>query len=264
MLEKRFQNYGKLGWKFFSIDLLNMIIWMFYHKVGKYIGMKKKVKAHENLVIRVWVAFARSFGQDGLIIDIGSYRGKFSVAAREVSPFASLVAFEPNKEMLSKLKPLAEIYRITLEEFALSNFSGKSQFIINKARSHITNKPKSDFANVSFVNTRRLDDYFIQPNIKNVLIKIDAEGEEINIITGAENLITKFRPIIICEVISNYQGLKLMSVIPDDYCFFYIGVGNEIVKRNNICNTKWYSFNWLLLPNEANIESYVQDIHLPI
>jgi len=261
MFESRFQNYGNLGWKLLSIDLLHRIIWVFYHKVGKFLGMKKKVKAHEKLVLRIWVAFARSLGQHGLIIDIGSYRGKFSVAAREVSPVASLVAFEPNQEMLSTLRPLADRYRITLEEFAVSNYSGKSQFIINKARSHIVvNKSKSNFAKVSIVNILRLDDYFIHPNTKNILIKIDAEGEEKNIIAGAKKIIAKFRPIIICEVISNYQGLKLMSVIPDDYCFFYIGVDNEIVKMNKICNSKWYSFNWLLLPSEVNIEAFIQDI----
>ena len=197
-----------------------------------------------------------------MIIDIGAYRGKFSIAAREAAPFASLVAFEPNKEMLSTLRPLADKYRITLEEFAISNYSGKSQFTVNKARSHIINKPKSSSAKVSFVNTLRLDDYFNHPNTKNVLIKIDAEGEEKNIIAGAEKLITKFRPIIICEVVSNYQGLKLMTVFPDDYCFFYIGIGNEIIKRNKIHNFKWYSFNWLLLPSEVSIESFIQDIYL--
>jgi hypothetical protein len=52
------------------------------------------------------------------------------------------------------------------------------------------------------VETVRLDDYISQSSLKRVdLVKLDVEGGEREVLGGASLVLTKFRPIFICEVL---------------------------------------------------------------
>ena len=65
-------------------------------------------------------------------------------------------------------------------------------------------------------------------------IKIDTEGEDLNVLLGAENIIKKFKPKIIIEV-RNENKLKIQEFLHKyNYNFFNISNDQENINLNDV------------------------------
>ena len=64
---------------------------------------------HEMMSITIWKDLAKLASAESAVLDIGAYRGEFSVAARAVNPTTRIFAFEPNPASLVELKSIAEL-----------------------------------------------------------------------------------------------------------------------------------------------------------
>ncbi|MCX6312960.1 MAG: FkbM family methyltransferase [Bacteroidetes bacterium] len=140
-----------------------------------------------------------------IIIDAGSYDGLSCLFFSSQFPNASIKAFEPNPEILELInKNITKKPNIELFPVALSNVTGESTFHItqNQVSSSLLqvdaefyakkeNETMSTQLKVTQeikVPTKRLDDY----NFEEVLLlKMDTQGNELNLINGAQETLKK-------------------------------------------------------------------------
>lgn len=152
------------------------------------------------------------------VFDVGAHQGTHTLAfARFVGSSGKVVAFEPQRTMhqiASGTIALNEIYNVLLFNFAVGNkreivsipifdyekpghFSGMS----------ITNEPNGEK-----VIQEKIDSLALELNLGSnlSLIKIDVEGMEYQVLTGAEEVISQNNPTIFFEL---HKGNKYHSQI---------------------------------------------------
>ena len=192
-------------------------------------------------------------------IDIGVYRGVYTYHLNKYS--SHVYAFEANQLLQENLeKAFKGIKSITLENFAVSSSSGKSYLKIpyrNKNISYddpeqkyelglatIHNKNFLDNKNFYEIEINRicLDDYKFKHPIG--FIKIDVEGHELEIIKGAEKLISLYKPNLLLEIEERHTGLAPIKII------------NQIKEKGYNCYIVKDSDFSLVKINEENIDLY--------
>ena len=160
-------------------------------------------------------------------VDVGVYRGVYSYKLSK--EFKHVYAFEPNPLIYPFLKRnLTKIIKnLTLSNFALSNDAGitnlkipirsKSIFKGNVEEIYklglATIHKKNNFNNYESVKVTKtkLDDHLQNVNIG--FIKIDVEGHEKEVIEGARNLITKYKPILLVEIEEKHNKKPVLETI---------------------------------------------------
>ena len=123
----------------------------------------------------------------GLVLDIGSCFGYYSIISAKKG--FDTIAFEPNPEVLPVLK--GNINRLSLSnvvvnDFALGNDTVNVSIVIpdkNIGGAHLEMKGDNEIS----VPVKKLDSFELPSNI--TIIKIDAEGFEVEVIKGALNTI---------------------------------------------------------------------------
>ncbi len=143
-------------------------------------------------------------------IDVGAYHGIYTViAAKKLGNSGRVVAFEPSPRDRRRLQLHLRYNRIksvTVEPYALAAGEGKASMTIvvagftnmNSLRPPAIHHPVKQIV----VETTTLDEYLNRNHIDKVhLVKIDAEGGEIEILRGADGLLTRQRPLVICELL---------------------------------------------------------------
>lgn len=155
-------------------------------------------------------------GQSGLAVDIGANRGVYSYFLFRKG--LQVRCFEPNIDCFKVLSGWArdknelEIYNV-----ALSDCPGVSVLHVPLGASGIAHDAAGslylrDAKNVKTINveTRSLDSY----NFDSVdLLKIDVEGFESRVLSGAVVTIKKSKPIIIVEIEERHGGSCAFDVI---------------------------------------------------
>ncbi|MDP3883003.1 MAG: FkbM family methyltransferase [Candidatus Staskawiczbacteria bacterium] len=187
-------------------------------------------------------------------IDIGANVGYFSaVALGRVGKTGQVHSFEPVPEYFEKLKRVADLnsrYNITINQVALGDEEKKENIYI-AGRSAIGNNTffkglldEPERAIIREIVVRRLDDYILEKNIKNIkLVKIDVEGFEFPVLKGLGGYFSgrernSYRPLIICEIVPLIypeMGYKLNDLFDymAGFSYFPFEVANT-KKRVNI------------------------------
>lgn len=153
------------------------------------------------------------------VFDIGAHKaGYLYFIKKQVGPTGKVFAFEPQSNLfnyLTKLKALFNWGNVTLEHLALSNTSGQAQLYLpteedGKASSPgatiAVDKGDTNFTSLEKVTTSTLDTYCGVHNCKPNFLKIDVEGNELNIFKGGVETLTKYKPKIIVEIESRHIG----------------------------------------------------------
>ncbi len=144
------------------------------------------------------------------VLDVGAHHGLFSIiAAGRVGWRGKVVSFEPSSRDRRRLqfnKTLNQARQITVEPFALGAQSGPASFYVvisgyttmNSLRPPTVETPVVEVK----VDMMKLDDYAADVRLTGIdLMKVDAEGAELDIFLGAERTIERDRPMILCEVL---------------------------------------------------------------
>ena len=148
-------------------------------------------------------------------VDIGSHVGRWTVRA---SPFYERIyAFEPDpftNAVLRRNITRNDIRNVAVFATALSNHRGQvalfrfGPLACNSLRqTHVSGQAARPG---KLVDVRPLDDfsnYFRKP----MVVKIDVEGEELNVLKGAAGTIEKFRPLIVVEVHFADEFVKVLE-----------------------------------------------------
>ncbi len=139
-----------------------------------------------------------------VIIDIGAHIGLFAVrAAQIVGKGGKVYAFEPTPSTFSVLKETIKINNagdiVQPQEEAVSEKDGLTLFYISGTKGDNSNSlvghrrdRKQEKVEVKLVS---LDSFVSKNNIRKVdLVKIDAEGVEAQVLKGAVDTLSKFKP----------------------------------------------------------------------
>jgi FkbM family methyltransferase len=138
-------------------------------------------------------------------LDIGGNKGDFALfAAAIVGKSGRVVCFEPhpdNASWIRKSVALNGFGNVRVEELALSDRLGEAELNIGgKSGQHSLETRKRDRGTVT-VRTMDLDKYLRAEGIGRIdAIKIDVEGAEDKVISGALETLQRDRPVMFLDV----------------------------------------------------------------
>ena len=141
-------------------------------------------------------------------VDIGSYTGVYTLVASKTNKKIHTISFEPNPDLYAALEKNVRINRLKnfkLEQVALDKEIGTAVLYLNHDQhTSVGSLIKSSSAGKQIkVNRTTLDAYCQENKIDFIdLIKIDAEGNEINILEGSKITLEKYSPVILMEALS--------------------------------------------------------------
>lgn len=140
------------------------------------------------------------------VLDIGANVGEYSLQfAQCTGPTGRVIAFEPVPYLAETVAKTARINRqdwVEVHQLALSATDGVSTFSVEKGNSGGSRlgTMSGDFSQIE-VKTMRLDTLLAgRPDISRVdLVKIDVEGFEDQVVLGARESLSRFRPLVLME-----------------------------------------------------------------
>ena len=153
------------------------------------------------------------------VLDIGAHKGGYLyIMLQLVGNTGKIVAFEPQSILYNyntKLKKKFNWQNVTVEHIALSDVEGEATLLIptnSKSKTSapgatiVNNRERDDIGFTEKVATVSLDYYCTKNNIEPDFLKIDVEGNELNIFKGGINTLKKYKPRIIVECDAGYVG----------------------------------------------------------
>ena len=189
---------------------------------------------YENLSLNLWYDMTR---KEGFCIDIGSHTGIYSIIGnlnKKENNIISIEAFFINyARLLSNLK-LNKINPDKCFFAAASNSEGFGKFKAKTLLNHSTGGGLSEEGRLS-VNKIKIDNFKLEKKICG--IKIDTEGNEFEVLEGAQNYINKDKPDILFEINENCFDKCLELLKFNGYDFYFVDEIDakitKIVKFNN-------------------------------
>lgn len=207
--------------------------------------------------------FTRLVSRPQVFFDVGASTGLFALVAAAHNPETQVHAFEA----------VPEIYEFMVNNIALNGLSnlkavqGCVTDYDGDATVYLNRTPALPFATSSLKGYRasgrsittpalRLDGYVAQNGISAVdLIKLDTEATEDAALRGAADILRRFEPIIICEVLHRWPAEESLPGIlegPDlksaGYRYFMI-TGAGLIPKSEIKGDPEYVFrNFLFVP----------------
>ena len=156
---------------------------------------------------------------DKAAIDVGAFLGAYTYFLSKLTPYVH--AFEPQQSCCEFLRR-AYTKQVTIYDCALSNYEGVVAMRDGGGKqpnqgASLSSGEKSTARhsavnNVADVTVRRLDDFALE-NIG--FIKIDAEGEETNVLEGAAETLRVNRPTLLIEIEQRHRQGDIYDVFRD-------------------------------------------------
>jgi FkbM family methyltransferase len=143
------------------------------------------------------------------VVDVGAHRGQFSLLALELFPQAAVLAFEPLSAARGRLAPLMQTEpRFRLYPMALGREAGERLLLIAArddcsslraaSGAQIELEPRSRSIASELVPVARLDEVLGADRLRApALLKIDVQGQELEVLEGALGLLPYFAAIYV-------------------------------------------------------------------
>lgn len=192
-------------------------------------------KVADNAVMDCLQDMAR---KSATFLDLGAYTGLFALVAAKANPALVAHAFEivPETHRLAVANVAANDLqdRVTVHLHGLSNEPGEMTMPFDM---HSTSLPSSLSIGSAFeggvtIPISRLDD--LLPDLQGpVSLKIDVEGWEPQVLTGASKLLATHKPTIIAEVLAG-EGEAVQAILdPLGYSYWHFS-DDGLVRRDRI------------------------------
>jgi FkbM family methyltransferase len=158
--------------------------------------------ALETTGIALWLQ--RTLRTGDVVIDIGANVGIYSeLAAAVVGPSGHVYAIEPGPDNLSALHQRFDTAtNVTVVDAAVGNRAGTATLFMDRSDPRRHSLAAANVGKAGRMTTVRqvcLDDYRATLNRLDV-IKIDAQGAELDILHGARRAIRQFKPKLVLEL----------------------------------------------------------------
>ena len=161
---------------------------------------------------------------DAVFLDIGANSGSFIFQLENKLSPKNIYAFEPNKNLFSRLKRIFP--KTNIFPLALSDKNEIATFkvpIINGKKYNTRGTLQVDYREIDEtkhhlqqVKVMKLDDWADQENLEKIdFIKIDVEGNEMQTLRGAKAVIEKFQPAMMVEMEQRHHSQPLHQLISE-------------------------------------------------
>jgi len=200
-------------------------------------------------------AMERVLGSRSNCIDIGSHNGEFLKVFLRLAPEGRHFAFEPIPQLAQTLK--ANFPSVEVLDIALADRPGEATFYVLPDAPALSGLSRRDFVRPHEarkeikVRTESLD-AAIPRNVPIALIKLDVEGAEGLVLSGAIDTIRRCRPYIVFE--HGRRSSQAFGYAPEaiyemlvDRCALRISLlpewlarGRALTKREFVRSAEWY------------------------
>ena len=217
----------------------------------------------------VWLALCQSARG---VVDIGANTGLYSLMGAAANPKALIKAFEPVSRIADRLEEnikLNHFENVAVFRCAIGETSGEVQLYDPGADIPYSASIDPNFlygrdasykshGSVYPVSLRTLDDVLSSETIPTDLVKVDAEGVEIQVLRGAARTLVRWQPTLLLEYLKS--GTELDTLIGDmmkrGYRLFHPGrVGLREIFEPRPASDSW---NVLLHHKERPLPSSIQ------
>jgi FkbM family methyltransferase len=160
-----------------------------------------------------------------IFLDVGAYSGLFAMVAARTNPLLRAVAFEIAPEnYLMTMENLFENDLVRQVELCLCGLSDKPGNILMPRHYGAASHPSSLSLESSFdegvtIPVATLDSFNFEGSIA---MKLDVEGLEWNVLSGARRTIEQHKPRMVCEILPRFQHSRKIEELlrPLGYRFF--------------------------------------------
>ncbi len=162
-----------------------------------------------------------------VVLDCGAHIGMFSLLARSRFPASRVIAFEPNPLNIRYLKRQIKTNRLDVQlvEAAVSNKAGEVNFDWNNSHEgHLNHHHLGDGG--SKVKVINLPEMVRDLNASSLLLKMDVEGEEMEILPSLVPILPQ-RTAIFFEIHSGEAGLNIVSPMLEKFGFITEIINNR-------------------------------------
>lgn len=198
--------------------------------------------------------------ENSTVLDIGANLGAMTVHIARKLPLSDVFSFEPVPENLNTLRSVLnyfKLHNVTVCEIALGNYNGTAEIILPEHKnvkfqglSHIEGVEGSEGDKGIKYNVpiHRLDD---MNEFKKLLkpitgIKIDVENYEFNVLDGARELLSLYKPIVYAELWDNKNRADCMKLLTGIGYSVFVLENEVLVKFDpNIHHTQNFFFKYL-------------------
>ena len=162
-------------------------------------GDNQKARKYDRDTVRI---ARQSMGLTSAYVDAGAHAGTLLKEFIKIAPLGRGFAFEPIPALSDALR--TRFPSISVEEVALGSTDGTAQFrhlVDDPANSSLYIRPDREMNRQtrSFeVKIKRLDDC-VPENLRVDFIKIDVEGAELELLKGAQRILSCDHPVIVFE-----------------------------------------------------------------
>ena len=189
-------------------------------KIIEFLKLKYRASKYKYKLDKGEIAYINSTIKSGqTVLDIGAHKaGYLFIMLKKVGKNGKIHAFEPQINLFSyitKIKNLFDWNNVTVQHLALSNVKGKVDLLIpitnaketsSPGASIVQGKEKTQFGRVESVNTETLDVYCKTHNLSPSFLKVDVEGNELEVFEGGIEMLKKHKPTIIVEIEERHIG----------------------------------------------------------
>ena len=151
--------------------------------------------------------------QSSVFLDIGANHGEFTVTSALIASSGKIVAFEPLPKNIDRLRTnvrINELSNVQILPIGLSNQSGTFPIYDQESlyEDGTTNEglaslfPASERLMSGYsISVQRLDDVWPSLGLDRVdIIKLDIEGAEWSALLGGQQLLARYKPILLVEI----------------------------------------------------------------
>lgn len=224
---------------------------------------------------KIWSYMIKNFNWE-LLMDVGANYGEFTCDAFVYSTTyrPKIISIEPGKKIFGYLKKTCEEISNTIktENVCITDTQGEVTFRENlksSGGSRIWNRnlPFRDDQSIFKVKSRKLDSYLIRYN--SVLVKIDTEGNEINILSSLSDQSLSEKNICFFVEINQLDFTEFIASHSSLNIFVYSKIRGKFVKNPSFFIYKKFlrKFYYLqdgLVTNSAEIEEIIKKFKINI
>jgi FkbM family methyltransferase len=227
----------------------------------RYYSMPKQKKLNQAYDEQAIQVMSRVLNEDSNCIDVGCHAGVILMEILRFAPSGKHYAFEPIPQMAERLRK--KFPNVNVYELALSDTTGSTTFnhVLDfpgwsgiRKRSY----PKSD-PNIECITVKleKLDN-LIPEDVKIDLIKVDVEGAEFQVFSGAVETLKRNKPFVVFE--HGIGGADHYGTTPEmvyellvDNCGLHISLmrdwlrGKEPLTRKSFIQQGTHGPNWYFL-----------------
>lgn len=203
-------------------------------------------------------------------LDVGAHVGYYALVAGHANPAGRVFAFEPLPlagERLRRHVALNRLANVECLAVAASDVDGEVAFHV--PRGHAL--PCSDGVSAAFhapwaaamdsvrVPSVTLDAFVRARGLETVdLLKIDVEGGEPAVLRGASGLLERFRPDLVCEVLSATNAAEELDAIlrPLGYAFHLLTADGPLRRDRPEPHPDW--MNWLFTARPEDLSGWLR------